>query len=359
VRFERTPAIPAGTISMVVVGGDLIVSCGTSAVVDAAGSKAPDGGQALVPDLLLRDGALELSVCCQADEPEPCAEPSGDDLTRAYSAPRALPAYEAEWSPADDGDGESAPRLRTPLPAPARPPDVPIVVESRPPIAAMRTAPEAPADMPTRLHPIAQPVPSSRPGVASSRKTATPPKGAVVSGAGTLSRRRIAIRRIALLSMLVCAFALMMRTRQAQRTRTARIAASAGSVGPIGSVGRNPGEPPSHRPPPTASAAAPSTPPGSDARADLTLAGPSLPHPPPPDPPVATPGAPKGPMTTARRAADALAHGAYAEAIPLYEELRAEAATPGDPGRAGAEAAYRQVLRVLRARVEAPHVTAQ
>jgi hypothetical protein len=325
VRFERSTAIPAGTISMLVVGGDLVVSCGTSAIVDAVGSTVLDGDSRVVPDLLMRDRDLELAVCCRAREPSALpAAPSPDSPTKSDTELRGpLAIRDAEWTPADDSEPLSAPRLSKPSRPPPEPRVIPLVVTP-----SQRQPAAAAWDAPTRFHPVADPIPPRPSPVAPPERT--DPKAAG-SSSGALSPRRKMIRRVALVSMLLCAFVLMMRTRRAREARTAgpaptHVAAAASSAGDPSPVVR-----------PTAQTLPVAQP------AEVSSLSPSAPV--LPDNVAAAASSRKSSsVTQARRAADALANGAYADALPMYEELGAEGG-PNAP-------AYQQTARILRSRLE-------
>jgi hypothetical protein len=350
VRFERSPAIPAGTITLVVVGGDLVVSCGTSAVVDSVGSTLLDGNLGIVPDLLLRDGELELAVCCRSsDGPALAAVPVDDSPTRNASGhAQALTVRDAEWTPGED---EPAPTLVDPSPPVSQPRVVPF------PAPATRRGGRDPVwDMPTRFQPVVQPL-ADRP---------RPPAAEEQTGGrrqpspeGAPSRRRVMIRRVALLSMLLCAFVLMMRTRRARDARSVAPAASsvaAAASGAAAGSARAQRSPAARVPPPPDTWDDP-------VPARLPAPGPSASNAPSsvaalvPDNAPTTANPRKGPaITKARRAADALANGSYAEALRLYDELRAEEPRTADStvgaGRQASASAYEQASRILRARLE-------
>jgi hypothetical protein len=335
VRFERSTAIPAGTISMLVVGGDLVVSSGTRAVVDAVGSTVLDGAQGTVPELLLRDGNLELAVCCRAREPSALAASSEDALTKSDGMVHgALAIRDAEWTPADESEPSSAPRLsKSPRPAP-EPRVIPLVVA--PVQREPATAAAAAWDAPTRFHPVAEPMPQRPSPVAASGPVE--PK-APASPPGAPSPRRMMIRRVALLSMLLCTFVLMMRTRRAREARTAATASSHVAATPTPSTTRGASPAPERQTVPIPPA---QTAPLAQA-AETPSTSPSTPLPPEGVAAAASSRKPSA-VTPARRAADALANGAYADALPMYETLGAEAG-PNAP-------AYQQTARILRARLQ-------
>jgi hypothetical protein len=325
VRFERSTAIPAGTISMLVVGGDLVVSCGTSAIVDAVGSTVLDGDPRTVPELLLRDRELELAVCCRTREPSALPSlPSQDSPTKGDAALRGtLAIRDAEWTPADDSEPASAPRLSKPPPPSPEPKVIPLVVAP-----VQREPGPAAWDAPTRFHPVADPVPQ-RPSPVAAAVRADPK--APASSPGAPSARRMMIRRVALLSMLLCAFVLMMRTRRAREARTASTvsshvaAATSSAKDATPALARTTGQ--------TAPVAQPAEAPGPPATATVL-----------PDSVAAASSHKPSSVSLARRAADAVANGAYADALPMYEELGAEGG-PSAP-------AYQQTARILRSRLE-------
>jgi hypothetical protein len=151
---------------------------------------------------------------------------------------------------------------------------------------------------------------------------------------------------------------LMMRARRAREARAVAPAASGTAAAlstATGSSSRAQRQPDVRIPPPASSADAPAlvrlpaqAPPASNAPSSAPLALEGAPT-------AASPH--KGPaVTKARRAADALANGSYAEALRLYDELRAEEPRAADgavaSGQQTSAAAFEQASRILRARLE-------
>jgi hypothetical protein len=170
------------------------------------------------------------------------------------------------------------------------------------------------------------------------------------------------IRRIALLSMLLCAFVLMMRTRRAREARSVAPAAGGVAVAATSADGSARAQ---HSavarggpPPDTWDLPAPS---GSPAPKPMPSNAPSSLA--PLDSASTTASPRRGPaITKARRAADALANGSDAEALRLYDELRAEGARTADAtvgtSKSTSAPAYEQASRILRARIEESPVSA-
>jgi hypothetical protein len=284
VRFARSDALAAGAVSVTLSGAEVVVTYGAAAVVDAAGPMEPSGVGLAMPALVVTAGDLELAVAGEPRPPEPDAAADFETMWRRASAAAAeegatevsaaLVVREAEWEPAVD-DGPT--RLQ---------PLVEIAAESPLP-RAERTNPSARA-------------------------------------ASTLSRerRRVVVRRVALLSMLLCAFALAMHARRLRALRNTVI------EGPR-------------------AAALLAKPGGSSADWGPAAERSSLGA--PYDAPSERIARPKPNLATtstgskARAAADALANGAYAEALAIYQELAAE--NEANP-------AYARVIQLLHARVD-------
>jgi hypothetical protein len=295
VRFERSDAIAPGTIVIVVVRGELIVRCTSSAAVEAMAF----GGGGPTPALLaLRDAGVELSVRtgdCEGDvEGEPEVEIDRtpvearvvahhevhENLAATARAPAGLVVREAEWQPAPERE-----------PAPER---------------------DSSGDGPTRMQLLSDVFPEAAAPPAASDPAKT---------AATVARRR-RLRRIALGAMLVCSFAIAMKAIRTHELRVARAAAA--QVHPAAP------ESPGQASPGGSTLPAPEAPPPRRALAPLV------------DPAGARSAAG---ATKARRAADALANGAYAEAASLYDDLAAD--HPGSP-------VYARVAHILRARLDSP-----
>jgi hypothetical protein len=290
VRFVRSDAVAAGAVSVTLTGAEVLVTYGAAAVVGAGGPMAPRGGGPATPALVVTAGDLELAVSGEARlaEPDPAADFEAmwrrasamavDEGATEVSA--ALVVHEAEWEPlADDGPTRLLPLVELP-------------VVTAPP-RAERTNP------------------SARSAKVMSRE-----------------RRRIIVRRVALVSMLVCAFALAMHAR---RLHARRVAAIEEPRGPALAV----------KP---ASSASDWGPAAEQAALTTLRDAPSerIAH---PKPSLAVAGG----GSKARAAADALANGAYAEALALYQDLAAE--NEANP-------AYARVIQLLRARVDSKSVHA-
>jgi hypothetical protein len=134
-------------------------------------------------------------------------------------------------------------------------------------------------------------------------------------------RRRVVIRRVALVTMLVCAFTLAMHAR---RLRARRIASSEGAHAAV--VALRTAEPAFDRGPAVEPASV------------------FTPHDVPPDVIRSRPTAlAAGGASKERAAADALSNGAYPEALAIYQELAAE--NEANP-------AYALVIQILRTRID-------
>jgi hypothetical protein len=300
VRFERSDAIAPGTIVIVVVRGELIVRCTSSAAVEAMAF----GGVATSPSAMtLRDAGVELTVSAGDAESDPQIDLTLDDtpiearvvprkeppenLVTTVRAPAGLVVREAEWQP-----------------APAREP---------PPIH------DETGEAPTRMQLLSDVLPEGLPPTVASAPPA-PAKPPVVDA------RRQRLRRIALGAMLACSFVIAMRAIRLHKARVARAAAAA-HIHPSASaqsvVARQVSDP------------APALPEATLAprRSWTTAAS---------DPASARK---EGSVTKARRAADALANGAFAESASLYDDLAAD--HPGNP-------AYARAAHILRARLDSP-----
>jgi hypothetical protein len=300
VRFERSDAIAPGTIVIVVVRGELIVRCTSSAAVEAMAF----GGIASTPSAMtLRDAGVELTVSAGDAESDPQIDLTLDEtpvearvvprheppenLVTTVRAPAGLVVREAEWQP--------APELE--------------------PTPALDEAGEAP----TRMQLLSDVFPEGAPP----HTTTAPPPPAKPP---LVDPRRQRLRRIALAAMLACSFVIAMRAIRVHKARLARAAAAAAHVHPSASAEA------------VAAKITDSPPPLPEA----TLAPRRNWTPPPSD----SGGARKeGGLTKARRAADALANGAFAEAASLYDDLASE--HPGNP-------AYARTAHILRARLDSP-----
>jgi hypothetical protein len=298
VRFERSDAIAPGTIVIVVVRGEVIVRCTSSAAVEAM---AFGGGGPTPSVMALRDAGVELSVrtgdcVCEGDaegEPEVALDRTPvearvvthhevrENLATTARAPAGLVVREAEWQPAPERE------------------------------AADR---DSSGDGPTRMQLLSDVFPEAAPAPPAA---ADPAKAAVATDA-----RRRRLRRIALGAMLVCSFSIAMRAIRTHRLRVARAAAA--QVHPAAP------DSPGQASPGGSALAAPEAPLARRALAPLV------------DPAGARSAAG---ATKARRAADALANGAYAEAASLYDDLAAD--HPGNP-------AYARTAHILRARLDSP-----
>jgi hypothetical protein len=144
------------------------------------------------------------------------------------------------------------------------------------------------------------------------------------------------IRRVALLSMLLCAFVLMMRTRRAREAESAatvssHVAAASSSARDASPALAQTAHTTGQTAPVAQPAEAPSPPTTAPVLPDSAVAAAAGSH-------------KSSSVTLARRAADAVANGAYADALPMYEELGAEGG-PNAP-------AYQQTARILRSRLE-------
>jgi hypothetical protein len=284
VRLARSEAVPPGAVSVLLSGAEVVVSYGAGAVVDAGGLLEPSGGALAMPALILTAGDLELAFT--GAPPPPAADSSRDFegmWRRASSAAldegatevcASLAVREAEWEPADDHS-------------------------------------------PTRLLPLVE-----LPGAPSPRAERTNPSARSAS-ALSRERRRVVVRRVALVAMLLCAFALAMHARRL-RTHSAALAEGPRAAAVAERAARLTGD---RRPAiePAAIAVPRDAPPEGIARPRPTLLA-------------------AGSGSKARAAADALSNGAYPEALALYEELAAEGQ---------ANPAYARVIEILRARADA------
>jgi hypothetical protein len=298
VRFERSEVIGAGTIAIVVVDGMVIVRCASSAAVDALAF----GGAAAPSALELRDGDIEVSVRAMDGlaGAVDASEPGGAEARTAEpsSPPAGLVVREAEWVP-EGADTDFA-----------------------------RFAHDDAGDSPTRMQLLSDVLPHRAPAAVSPPASPAPPP---------VDARRKLLRRVALVSMLVCAFSLAMRAARVRAAR-ARALAHAAVVADAADAAR-------------ASTAKESV--GRAASSDPADAFPLRRGPGPAASPELAPATTvrrDASLTKPRRAADALANGAYADALVLYEELAAEHPE---------NAAYDATARILRSRLDRPTVTSR
>jgi hypothetical protein len=284
------------------VDGEMVVACSPTTVVEQAEANLrTDGGATL----MLREGHFEMALHAQESEvDEPKSEGPDATLTEATPEPGRVGtvAHDEDWRADGDLDSKEPVTIalsRSVAPGPA---DPPTRVQSRP---AMPD--DFAGDAPTRFGPVSD---GRSHRVAQSVDSLGAVKGAPRKGA---SARRVVLRCVALVSMLAVVLLMAVRARRSAQAGTVR------QSHPHVVASSTPGDGPA--------SAAPSVSPAL-AWTDRTVAG-------------SVAGAGK---TKARLAADALASGAYGDALQLYTELAAEK---------DANPAYEQAVRVLRARLAA------
>jgi len=283
---------------------EIVIRCRDTATATAVAFVAGPTPAAIT----VRDGDLEIAIEGLAGSEEPHPDPPSTDVNPALLSARSqrlgetLSVQEAEWFELEDDNGEPREQQVTHVPAAPRSP---------------RARSGDSGDAPTRIHrleevlgetefaipPEARGVPPRRPEEPATARTVVAPRRRLSPGA----------RRFALVGMLACSMMLCLRARRAKEASahaphaTVQQALERPPAAPADSAGpRTTGEPP-----PTPNRAA--TPPHASN---------------------------KGSPTRARRAADALAEGDYAEALELYERLESEEANP----------AYGRIVDSLRSR---------
>jgi hypothetical protein len=299
-RLERSSMLPAGTVVVALIEGEVVLTFGKTASV-ATSVVASPGHPARASTLTLREGDMELLIHVPAS-----LGPSRDDTVAPDVA-------------AEGGDGDLT---RVYVRSGSRPSDV---IRQEPRTRAIAVG----SDVPTRLLSVAA-VLATAPAGARGQSGTTPP-----------SHRRM-VRRGVLLAALIAAFVLatgMRRVRDSRGLRSAAVtdgrpARTRDAAHPE----RSAATPAPIAPPAVtdARAAAPAKEPSITPSAELSRA---------PLPVLA--GAPTGSgKTKARVAADAFATGDYAQALALYQELAGE--QPADPAYVHAANVLRSWLLIAR-----------
>jgi hypothetical protein len=264
-RLERSVRIPAGTFTVALVAGEVVVTAGATSAEGQTfaapydGPTLPGEGSSAPATLMLRQGPLELLV---------------------YGMPSGLLPH-AESRPAEPGDAGEAPDV---------------------------------GDAPTRMLSVSDALRNM------------PPPGPAAKDASRPQRRRIVALTALLALLLASALVTLAWPRHRQTPDAVRSGVAFASAASDGSEAQ----------------AAPST--------TARPAPPARPATPAPDATIAPDhalrasprpggGSAEGVKSKARRAADALASGAYGEALPLYEALASEP---------NANEAYAQIARTLR-----------
>jgi hypothetical protein len=334
-RVERVDAGLAGGMSVRVDRHAVVVTVGTSAVVET--SERIDANGRPIARVTLRDGPLEIAIAGAAAPTTTCAtsqrlEPVSHRVPLLPPSPRTAAVQDAEWQPIDPGV-QVRPAVSTKFelevsPAPAASPFAAASAPAGPPFVWD----DAPGEIPTRIgrfdeargfvptHDVAAPAPAP----------------------ARAPRIRPGVRRFALLAMLVATFMLWLhaqRARSSHHRATPRPTASATAAGPASSVRAAGPTPETLAPLPPFDISAPSGPPGADMNADMKEASgrANTGERDVTSPPVTASKA----TSRARKAADALATGAFADALSLYDALAAEP---------GANPAYARIARSLRSR---------
>jgi hypothetical protein len=350
IKLASSDEIAPGTVSLRLSAEGVLVVCGRTATVESAELLDDTNGLAIA----LRDGDLEIAV----GRGEERANDSADAGT-----PVGLlePPLAAQGRAGNAGQAFRDATLGA-ASAPAQSPHIRFRAHSQPAIDA-RVIPEAewqpedPGDTPTRFGRVGEGLEDV--GEPRRERPTVPP---AKKAAPTL-RIRPGVRRIALLAMLASAFMLWLHAFRARASHPpARPPTAAASVVSAAPGGAAPG---GHGPAPRPSAAAPEaadvprpTERPTDRPTDPTTPPAPVVLPPPIDPsgaglsrppessvappPLSRSAVSRFPATTvARRAADALANGAYAEARTLYEELASQP---------GADPVYAYMVRSIDAR---------
>jgi hypothetical protein len=323
------------------VDGEMVVACSPTTVVEEAEANlrtdAGGGGAAL----MLREGHFEIAVHAQENEvDEPPSEGPEATLIEATLEPGRVgtTAPDENWrADGDVLDSKEPVTIALSRSVALGPADPPTRRQSRPAVPD-----DFAGDAPTRFGPVSEgrsplvALGSAATSVANSAQSADslgavkgtrPQKGA--------SARRVALRCVALVAMLAVVLLMALRARRSAQADVVRrshphVVASATRGEGLASPAAEPGDGPRAMSAASPSSALPPAPSASPALAwtDRTVAGSMA----------------GGGKTKARLAADALASGAYGDALQLYTELAAEK---------DANPAYEQAVRVLRTRLAA------
>jgi hypothetical protein len=333
VRIVRSQSLAPGTVTLTVTEGaegEVVVACAPGADVHADGHVDASGTPVVA--LAVREGDVEVAIETHAglgriDGPSDDRKPRTETALSRPSRTAAPTIPEAEWLPIE-------PEVEAPSKSTRRPVEVVAVVATR---SKARWA-EA-DDGPTRI----QPVDDLLDGTPSPRAARGPIPDAPVAARPRIRR---GVRRAALFALLASAFMLWLHAIRLRHAHAVRARATAAAMAPSGAAGN--GGPASTG---NSSGAAPwrTRLPSSavdtdksDPRPATTAAGgwdPSAPRARSATVRGATASAP--PLTPARVAADALANGAWGDALVLYRALLVE--SPADE-------AYARIVRSLEAR---------
>jgi hypothetical protein len=336
IKLASSDEIAPGTVSLRLSAEGVLVVCGRTAIVESAELLDDTNGLAIA----LRDGDLEIAVGRGEDRAHGSTDPG---------TPVGLlePPLGAQGPARNAGPTfRDAPLGGTSAP----PPPIRFRAHSQPAIDA-RIIPEAewqledPGNTPTRFGRVGEGLEDLE-GPTRERPTVPPRPAGKTSG---VSRIRPGVRRVALLAMLASAFMLWLHAFRARASHpSARASAAAASAASAAPGGHGPAARPRATASEVADVSRPTEPGGAPPAAVAPTIDPSgagLSRPPEPGvvpPPLSRAALSRPPTTTlARRAADALANGGYAEARSLYEELASQP---------GADPVYAYMVRSIDAR---------
>ncbi len=302
VRFERARGAPRA-LSLRIEDDIVVLTCGPDATVEAQNAIDRDGPH--VAGLVLRDGPLTVRIGAGAPADVTTDTPTRWDLEPRHQLP---PAQYVSLEDIEEAEWQSVTPTETTRVC------APIEVDiSR--AKSLRREPGVrtdTGDAPTRIHLLEEEQVNASPSAIAPPERPAPPPSA------SRPRLRPAVRRFALLAMLAASWMLWFHAYRGRHVRPLAAARSSGAAA-SSSKATFVTEAPVAVPAESTIGPAGSVAPSSRTSSFVPTSG----------------------VTEARAAADALANGAYADALATYEDL---ASRPGSNG------AYAEVVRSLRSR---------